>query len=217
MSTEQKKRALVVIQLLGANDALNTVIPYTDGLYYDFRPNIAIAPEDVLTIDDTLGFNPNLAPIKPLWDQGNMAVINGIGYPNPDRSHFRSMDIWHTAEPEKIGKEGWLGRVIRELDPHGDNVLTGVNFGRGLPRSLGCRGVPVASVGNLETYGLFPDVQDDVRKQNALEAFGKMYGGSVKASNASELFAMPDIDGGLIGVASLKAGEFLTICQAVRK
>ncbi len=79
-----------------------------------------------------------------------------------------------------MGKEGWLGRVIRELDPNGDNVLTGVNFGRGLPRSLALRGVPVASVGNLATYGLFPEVADTARKQNVLDAFGKMYGADMK-------------------------------------
>lgn len=176
--SDHKKRALVVIQLAGANDALNTVIPYTNGLYYDFRPNINIASENVLPIDDDFGFHPEMWPIKALWDQGKVAVINGIGYPNPDRSHFRSMDIWHTAEPTKVGTEGWLGRAIRDLDPKGENVLTGVHFGRGLPRSLGCKGVPVASVGNLETYGLFPDVQDAARKQYALEAFSKMYGGA---------------------------------------
>jgi uncharacterized protein (DUF1501 family) len=176
----EKKRALVVIQLAGANDALNTIVPYTNGLYYDFRPHISIAPEDVLTINDELGFNPNLEPIKALWDRGKVAIVNGIGYPKPDRSHFRSMDIWHTAEPTTVGKEGWLGRVIRELDPNGDNVLTGVNFGRGLPRSLALRGVPVASVGNLATYGLFPEVNDTVRKQNVLDAFSKMYGSEVK-------------------------------------
>ena len=88
------------------------------------------------------------------------------------------MDIWHTAETDKIATEGWLGRAIRDLDPTGDNVLTGVNVGRGLPRSLGCRGVPVASVGNLETYGLFPDVEDDLKKQYTLEAFAQMYGAS---------------------------------------
>jgi uncharacterized protein (DUF1501 family) len=154
-----------VIQLAGANDALNTIVPYTNGLYYDFRPHISIPAEDVLTINDELGFNPNLAPIKALWDRGKVAIVNGIGYPNPDRSHFRSMDIWHTAEPTAVGKEGWLGQVIRELDPNGDNVLTGVNFGRGLPRSLALRGVPVASVGNLATYGLFPEVDDTARSK----------------------------------------------------
>jgi uncharacterized protein (DUF1501 family) len=178
MAPARRDKALVVIQLSGGNDCLDTVVPYTSGLYYDFRPTIHIAAEDVLPINDAFGFNPSMGPIKRLWDEGKVAVMNGIGYPHPDRSHFRSMDIWHTAEPEKIGKEGWLGRAIRELDPTGDNVLTGINFGRGLPRALGCRGVPVASVGNLETYGLFPDLQDEQSKQLALETFAKMYGGA---------------------------------------
>lgn len=178
MASAIRDKALVVIQLSGGNDCLNTVVPYTNSSYYDFRPTVHIAPEDVLPLDDTLGFNPHMEPIKRLWEAGKVAVINGIGYPHPDRSHFRSMDIWHTAEPEKIGKEGWLGRAIRELDPKGDNVLTGINFGRGLPRALGCRGVPVASVGNLDTYGLFPDLQDAGLRESALETFAKMYGGA---------------------------------------
>ena len=103
-----------------------------------------------------------------------------MGYPNPNRSHFRSMDVWHTAESEQIAEEGWLGKAIRELDPKGDNVLTGVNFGRGLPRALYAKGVPVASVGNLETYGLFPDIKDEATRNLALEAFSQMYGGSGK-------------------------------------
>ncbi|MBM3222941.1 MAG: DUF1501 domain-containing protein [Candidatus Tectomicrobia bacterium] len=174
----QSKRAIVVIQLAGANDALNTVVPYTNGLYYDFRPHISIAPEAVLPLDAHYGFHPEMGPVKALWDQGKVALINGIGYPNPDRSHFRSMDIWHTAEPTKIGTEGWLGRAIRELDPQGGNVLTGVHFGRGLPRSLACKGVPVASVGNLATYGVFPDLKDEARRLDALETFSQMYGGA---------------------------------------
>src|SRR2546425_511610 len=178
MASAIRDKALVVIQLSGGNDCLNTVVPYTNDLYYDFRPTVHIAPEDVLPLNDAIGLNPSMGPVKRLWDEGKVAIINGIGYPHPDRSHFRSMDIWHTAEPEKIGKEGWLGRAIRELDPTGDNVLTGVNFGRGLPRALGCRGVPVASVGNLETYGLFSDMQDKQAQQVALETFTRMYGGA---------------------------------------
>lgn len=178
MTPATRGKALVVIQLSGGNDCLDTVIPYTNGLYYDFRPTIHIAAEDVLPIDAAFGFHPSMGSIKRLWDEGNVAVINGIGYPQPDRSHFRSMDIWHTAEPGTIGKEGWLGRAIRALDPKGDNVLTGINFGRGLPRALGCRGVPVASVGNLETYGLYPDLQEERARQFALETFTKMYGGA---------------------------------------
>ena len=178
MASAIRDKALVVIQLSGGNDCLDTVVPYTNGLYYDFRPTIKIAPDEVLPINDAFGFHPSMEPIKRLWDEGQVAVINGIGYPHPDRSHFRSMDIWHTAEPDKIGTEGWLGRAIRALDPQGDNVLTGINFGRGLPRALGCRGVPVASVGNLETYGLFPDLQDERWRQLALQTFAKMYGGA---------------------------------------
>ena len=168
MSMTKKKRSLVVLQLSGGNDALNTVIPYEDNRYYDFRPGVGIPQDQVLELTDGLGLNPNMRSIKHLWDQGKVGVINGIGYPNPNRSHFRSMDVWHTAEPEKIGATGWLGRAIRELDPSGDNVLTGVNFGRGLPRALHAKGVSVASVGNLETYGLMPDITNQAMRDFCL-------------------------------------------------
>ena len=178
MTTVNGVRNLVIVQLSGGNDYMNTVVPYDNGLYYDFRPEIAIDPESVIKIDDKVGFRPGLEPIKRLWDEGKVAIVHGIGYPNPNRSHFRSMDIWHTALAEEVGTEGWLGRAMRDIDPNGENVLTGVNFGRGLPRALGCPGVPVASVGNLETYGLFPDMQDQALRDYALETFGKMYGGA---------------------------------------
>ena len=177
MATRKHDPNLVVIQLSGGNDYLNTIVPFNSGEYYDYRPTVNIEGDSVLPIDDDHGFNPNMAPIKDLYDQGKVAVINGIGYPNPNRSHFRSMDIWHTAEPNDIATEGWLGRATRDIDPTGENVLTAVNFGRGLPRALGVRGVPVASVGNLETYGLFPDLKDEMLRKYALDAFAKMYGG----------------------------------------
>ncbi len=172
-----KEKSVVVVQLSGGNDYLNTIVPYGDEEYYDFRKTVNIEQGSVLPIDSMYGFNPNMGPLKRLYDEGNVAVINGIGYDNPNRSHFRSMDIWHTALPDEIGTEGWLGRVIREIDPEGENVLTGVNFGRGLPRALGVRGVPVASVGNLETYGLFTDIEDESTRALALRAFAHMYGG----------------------------------------
>jgi len=176
MVSINRERNLVILELNGGNDALNTMVPYNNGLYYDFRRNIGIPQEDVLKIDGEVGFNPNLGPIKGLFDQGSLAVINGIGYPTPSRSHFRAKDIWYTAEPEKVGTQGWLGAAIRDLDAKGENVLTGVNFGRGLPRALVCKGVPVASVGNLETYGLLPDMADEEVRLNALDAFSRLYG-----------------------------------------
>ena len=178
MTTTRREKSLIVIQLTGGNDYLNTVVPYEDGRYYDHRSTVNIPQEKVIPVDGKVGFNPSMGPIKTLWDEGKVAVINGIGYQTPNRSHFRSMDIWHTAEPDSIGREGWLGRAIRDIDPQGDNVLTGINFGRGLPRALGCPGVSVASVGDLATYGLFPDVQDEELRMFTLEAFSRMYGGA---------------------------------------
>ena len=176
MVSTKKDRSLVVIELAGGNDALNTLIPYNNSLYYEYRPGIGIQQGDVLAINGEYGFNPNMQAVKDLWDRGELAIINGIGYPQPNRSHFRSRDIWYTAEPESIGNQGWLGAAIRDLDAKGENVLTGVNFGRGLPRALVCRGVPVASVGNLETYGLLPDMSDENVRHHALDALGRMYG-----------------------------------------
>ena len=208
MVSDKRDKSLIVIELSGGNDCLNTVVPYSSGIYYDSRTTIRIEAEEVLPIDDNLGFTPNMTPIKELWDEGRVAIINGIGYPNPNRSHFRSMDIWHTAEPEKIGREGWLGRAIRDLDPKGENVLTGVNFGRGLPRALGCRGVPVASVGNLETYGLFPDLEDQRLRMYALEAFAEMYGGDKGGGVVRDYL-------GQTGNDALKGADILRTAPAV--
>jgi len=169
-----KTPKLVVLQLTGANDYLNTVVPYTNPLYYDNRPNMHIPAEQVLQIDNEIGFNPNMQAVKRLYDEGKVAIIHSIGYPNPNYSHFRSMDIWYTCEPEKVSSEGWLGKVVRDLDPKGDNVLTAVNFGRGLPRALSLSGVPVASVAQLDTYGVLTGLSSATRSM-AMETFARLY------------------------------------------
>ena len=173
---DENRRSLVVIQLSGGNDAMNTIVPYNDGIYHDSRAAIHLTEDEVIDIDGSLGFHPEMGAIKNLWDQGKVSVINGVGYPTPNRSHFRSMDIWHTAESESIAPDGWLGRTLREMDPDHKNVVTGVNFGRGLPRSLHCKGVPVASVGDLETYGLMSDIQGSENRDFALSFFSRLYG-----------------------------------------
>ncbi|PKB71297.1 MAG: hypothetical protein BZY87_06245 [SAR202 cluster bacterium Io17-Chloro-G6] len=189
MTSTRREKSLIVIQLTGGNDYLNTVVPYGEGRYYDSRSTVNIPQERVISIDGQVGFNPSMGPIKTLWDEGNVAIINGIGYQTPNRSHFRSMDIWHTAEPDTIGREGWLGRAIRDFDPLGENVLTGINFGRGLPRALGCPGVSVTSVGDLATYGLFPDIEDEELRMFTLEAFSKMYGGAAGRDPVMEMLS----------------------------
>jgi uncharacterized protein (DUF1501 family) len=185
---------LVVLQLSGGNDALNTVIPYSDPLYLENRPVVRIDPQKVLPINDRLGFNPAMEPIKALWEQGKVAIIQGIGYPHPNRSHFRSMDIWHTCEPDKVGTEGWLGRAIRDIDPNHDNVLTGVNFGRGLPRALAVPGVPVASVGNLETYGVLTGIQGEDQRLEALDLFSNMYAPQLGRTLVKEYISQTGVD-----------------------
>ena len=112
------------------------------------------------------------------------------------------MDVWHTAVPDKVGADGWLGRAIREIDPNGQNVLTGVHFGRGLPRSLAAEGVSVASVGNLEAYGLFPDMKGESLRKYALDAFSMMYGGSELSDSVAEFF-------GRTGMDALKGADIL--------
>ena len=203
MAATKKDPILVVIQLTGGNDYLNTLIPHGDSLYYDNRPNVGISPDDVLRIDDHLGFNPAMAPIKTLYDQGHVAVINGIGYPNPNRSHFRSMDIWHTAEPDKVGNDGWLGRVIRDLDPNSENVLTGVNFGRGLPRALAMTGVPVASVAVLETYGVLTGITEPAERDQALDVFARMYAPALGTGPVMDYLGQTGLDA-LMGADILK-------------
>jgi uncharacterized protein (DUF1501 family) len=178
MTVTRKDPVLVVLQLTGANDPLNTIVPYNNPYYRDNRPNVGIPEDQVLKIDDHLGFNANLAPVKDLWDQGKVAIIHGIGYENSPRSHFRSMDIWHTCEPDKVGTEGWVGRVIRDLDPRGENVLKGINFGQGLPRALALKGVPVTSVSDLASYGVLTDlpvVDSQAERDRMLDIFARIY------------------------------------------
>ena len=208
MTTTKREKSLIVIQLSGGNDYLNTVIPYSEGKYYDYRSTVNIPQNKVIPIDDHYGFNPSMGPVKSLWDEGKVAIINGIGYQNPNRSHFRSMDIRHTAEPDSIGKEGWLGRAIRDIDPQGENVLTGINFGRGLPRAMACPGVSVASVGDLDTYGLFPDVKDEELRMFTLEAFSKMYGGAAGRDPVMELL-------GQTGQDALQGADILRTAPAM--
>jgi uncharacterized protein (DUF1501 family) len=203
MTSTKKDPVLVVLQLSGGNDALNTIIPYGDPRYVDNRPVVRIDPSSVVPINDHLGFNPNMDPIKALYDEGKVAIIQGVGYPNPNRSHFRSMDIWHTCEPDKIGTEGWLGRTTKAIDPKGENVLTCVNFGRGLPRALVMPGVAVASVGNLETYGVLTGMEEEQRTE-ALDIFSRMYSPAMGRGPVVDYLSQT-------GMEALKGADILSV------
>ena len=194
MTSSKKDPVLVVLQLSGAYDALNTVIPYSDPHYKDYRTVLKVEPEEVLAIDNNVGFHPSMAPIKGLYDQGKVAVIQGIGYPNPIRSHFRSMDIWHTAAPEKMGMDGWLGRAIGDMDPNKENVLTGGNFGRGLPRALATSGVSVAAVGGLDQLGVLTGIDDQSQRTEALDIFARMYSPMIGSGPTNDYLSQTGLD-----------------------
>ena len=113
-----RDRKLVVVQLSGGNDGLNTVIPYRNDIYYQLRPCISIPANQVIQISDELGLNPFLQAVLSIYENSEMAILNNVGYPNPDRSHFRSMDIWHTAsDSNEYLKTGWLGRMLDNCCP----------------------------------------------------------------------------------------------------
>ncbi|WP_416900402.1 DUF1501 domain-containing protein [Micromonospora echinospora] len=109
---DPQARTLVLVTLYGGNDGLNTVVPYADPAYRDARPELAYTAEQVRRLDDEVGLNPALEGLHRLHGEGRLAVVRGVGYPKPDRSHFRSMDIWQTADPERPGTTGWLGRWL---------------------------------------------------------------------------------------------------------
>ena len=194
MTKNGKPPVLVVVQLSGGNDFLNTLVPYTSEHYYDARPTVVIPQDEVLPINDELAFNPNMAPLKDVYDNGKMAIVQGIGYANSSRSHFRAMDIWHTCEAVNVGTEGWLGRTIRDLDPNKENVLTAVNIGRGLPRAVVAPGVPVASVGDLDNVGLMTSIQESERRDKALNMFKKMYAPAIGTGPVMEYLSQTGSD-----------------------
>ena len=170
-----KDPVVVVIQLSGGLDFMNTLIPYQSGIIRDARPTVSVPLEDTLPLDDTLAWHPAAKALKELYDAGNVAVVQGIGYENSSRSHFRAMDIWHTCEPNEIATEGWLAKVTREFDPTSENPLTAVSFGRGLPRALAAPGVTATSIGNLDQFGLMTKVEAEEERAQDLDIFKRMY------------------------------------------
>jgi uncharacterized protein (DUF1501 family) len=133
-----KDNILVVLEMSGGNDGLNTVIPYADDLYHKARPTLRQTKSDVIRLDDHVGLHSGMKGLQPLWQQGQLAVVQGVGYPNPERSHFEAMDIWQSADPKRTAKAGWLGRTA--VESH--------NRSGGVPiLHIGPSGLPLAVTG----------------------------------------------------------------------
>lgn len=135
-AVKSSERVLVVIQLAGGNDGLNTVVPYSDDAYYRARPTLALKPNRILKVDDRFGFHPHLGGLRHLFDRGQLGILHGVGYPNPNRSHFRSMEIWETAsDPDKKVNTGWLGRYF-DHSCKGEDPTVGISIGEMLPQAF---------------------------------------------------------------------------------
>lgn len=149
---------LVVLQMAGGNDGLNTVVPFANDHYHKARPRIGFKGEETLKINDTLGFNPALTGFKALYDDGLLAVVQGVGYPNANRSHFRSTEIWATAsDANRFERYGWIGRYFDNCAAGADPTI-GVNIGRQLPQSFAARHPLGISFDNPQSYRYFnPD------------------------------------------------------------
>lgn len=176
-ATSSTEPILVVVQLAGGNDGLNSIVPYGSDLYYQDRPTIAVPAKSVLPIDHTVGFNPNLQPLKDLYDKGKVAILQGVGYPNPDRSHFRSTQIWETADPQGVTPSGWLGRYLDMTSSGSANPLRAVSLGPMVPQTLQSERSPVVSIESVQMFRFLLS-RDDARP--IMEAYSAMNGVSTR-------------------------------------
>ncbi|MCS7301085.1 MAG: DUF1501 domain-containing protein [Fimbriimonadales bacterium] len=163
---------LVVLQLTGGNDGLNTVIPYRDEVYYQARPNLAIPEAQVVPLDERLGLHPALAPLKPLYDQRALAILQNVGYPNPNRSHFRSMEIWQTADPDGYSRYGWLGKYLDTLTDAAANPVMAISFTQELPLALHGKKAQVpcfASLTDLQVMTRDPELERTLKTLSEAE------------------------------------------------
>jgi len=192
------KRILVVIQLTGGNDGLDTVIPYGQASYYNFRNVLAVPKDKVLDLDGKVGLSPNLPKLKQLYDGGNLALIQGVGYPNPNRSHFRSMEIWQTAMPDTIGDTGWLGRYLdasaADDQAARDKALRAINVGQQLPKTFYTNTTLVPSIASFTSYAFQGNTRYPSDTQAQIDVINKVYQEASKRGSYEDYIRQAAID-----------------------
>jgi uncharacterized protein (DUF1501 family) len=176
-------RTLVVIELAGGNDDLNTVVPYTDALYNALRSRIGVPANTVLPLNDRLGLNPVMTGLKSLWDSNRVAVVENVGYPNSSLSHFAARDVWHTADPQLAQRQGWLGRWADQYIAGNGNPLSCAAISQSLPRTLLADNVGVPSFVNLASYQYATDGQYPGDRNNQIRTFLTQNGGEYEIAN----------------------------------
>ncbi len=168
-------RVLVVVQMAGGNDGLNTVIPVTDGRYHDARPDIAVAQSDALELDKATGLHPSMSKVKELWDRGVVAIVQGVGYPQPNFSHFVAMDIWQKADPADKLRDGWLGRYFEREHLRQQAPFLGLAIGNSTPTSFEATTVAEPSLESINSYQFLGDPQAPTLTQGRLQTLVSMY------------------------------------------
>jgi uncharacterized protein (DUF1501 family) len=184
-AADSSRKILVIIQLMGGNDGLNTIVPYTDSRYYDQRPTISFKASELVDkngqstiISNDFGLHPALSEIRDLYQAGRVAVTLGVGYPNPNLSHFLSMDIWHTANLDGAGSEGWLGKYA-DVALAGKTGLSASSVGGVLPKSLYSSKVVIPSILNFSFYDFTTDFNYPGDSNNQLNTFQRTAGRSL--------------------------------------
>jgi uncharacterized protein (DUF1501 family) len=183
-NTAPSNRVLVLVQLAGGNDGLNTVIPFQDATYHDARPTLR-QEQGVLTLNNQLGLHPNLKALKAQWDAGQLAIVQGVGYPNPNLSHFASMSVWETANVQGGFGDGWLGRYLNYLDQVGESpnhTLEGVSAGSLVPPEMRSK-TPVTALQSLRNFRL-QKVNEHGTVVDVENPLMQFYGGFGKAGPA---------------------------------
>lgn len=168
-------RTLVVIQLAGGNDGLNTVVPYTDPRYGQLRPNLGIQPATVVDLDGRLGLHPSLKALKPAWDAKSLAIVENAGYDHPSLSHFQAMDIWERADPTLQRRDGWLSTIVDGSGETGGG-FRGLSVGSSLTPTFSYPPVPPPAIRSLTEYQLQPDPRYPAGKGARDDALRKLYG-----------------------------------------
>lgn len=173
---------LIVVQMAGGNDGLNTVIPFTDPLYRQMRPTLAIPDNKILPLDTRLGLHPNLRPLKTFWDAGHLAIVEGIGYPNQSLSHFQAMDIWQTLDLDGHGREGWLGKLVDGLVDQDGHPFKSLDVGVATAQALLSLNAQVPTLSNTKSYAVAPDPADPDHGSSRMQALMKLYNSYPKTS-----------------------------------
>lgn len=145
-------KILVLVQLAGGNDGLNTLVPIGDAAYRSARKTIGVADETILPLEGGYGLHPNLAGLKGLWDEGRLAVVRGVGYPDQNYSHFKSMAIWQAGDPDLKLQDGWLGRTLEKMESQQHDPFKGFNIGSSTPPEMRSASVPIPSVADPSDY-----------------------------------------------------------------